>query len=71
MTEEERLETPIVVTHNRQKHPLVQVLDISSSIEDYYGQYAAPTYDVNIVHIDENQFEVWTDAEVIKIIALF
>jgi len=71
MTEEERRETPILVTHNRQKYPLVQVLDITSSIENYYGQYVAPTYDMNVVHLSEDEFEVWTDAEVVKIIALF
>lgn len=66
-----RAQNPITVVHNRGKFPLVQVLDLSPPEIDYWGQYIAPTTTINIVHVDDDIFEVWTSAAVVKIIALF
>lgn len=71
VSETEREQTPVLITHNRGKYPIVQVLDLSPSEEDYYGQYVSPAVDMNIVHLDEDSFEVWTGAAIIKVIALF
>ena len=71
LSETVRLQTAITVIHNRSKYPIVQVLDLSPESVDYYGQYVSPTSTINIVHIDEDTFEVWTDAAIVKIIALF
>jgi len=71
LSETVREQTAIVVTHNRGIYPLVQVLDLSPTEEDYYGQYVSPAIEVNIVHVDENTFEVWSNAAILKVIALF
>jgi len=71
LSETVREQTAITVTHNRGKYPIVQVLDLSPETVDYYGQYVSPSSTINIVHVDEDNFEVWTDAAIIKVIALF
>jgi hypothetical protein len=69
MSEEERLTTPIVVTHNTGKKPILSILDASP--EEYYGgEYTSPL-DLNIVHVNSNQFQVWTGAAIVEIIALY
>jgi hypothetical protein len=69
MTEEERLTTPIVVSHNTGKKPILSVLDASP--EEYVsGMYSSPL-DLNIIHVSNNEFQVWTGAAVVEIIALY
>jgi hypothetical protein len=71
LSETVRERNAITITHNRGKYPIVQVLDLSPPEQDYFGQYIAPAVTINIVHIDENSFEIWTGAAVVKVIALF
>jgi len=71
LSETVREQNAITISHNRGKYPLVQVLDISPQEEDYYGQYVSPAVDINVVHLDDDTFEIWTGAAIIKVIALF
>jgi hypothetical protein len=70
MSETDRANTPIQITHSLGKKPIVEVLDVSPTIEDYYGQYSSPAVDVNIVHVDENNIEIWTEAAKIEVIMI-
>jgi hypothetical protein len=71
LSETEREQTPITITHNLGRKPLIQVLDVSPEEESYWGEYVSPLTDINIVHIDQNSLEIWTGAAKIEIIALF
>jgi hypothetical protein len=70
MSETDRANTAITVSHNLGRRPIVEVLDTSPTIEDYWGQYSSPAVDLNIVHVDTNQFEIWTSAAVIEVIVI-
>lgn len=65
-----RANSPIIVEHNIGRKPIVEVLDVSPTFEDYYGQYSSPAVDLNIVHINENSFEIWTEASVVEVIII-
>jgi hypothetical protein len=67
--EEDRETTPIVVTHNLNKKPILSVLDASPT-EGFPEEYISPL-DLNIVHTSNNEFEVWTGAAIVEIIALY
>jgi hypothetical protein len=71
LSETVRERNAITITHNEGKYPIVQVLDLSPPEQDYFGQYIAPAVSINIVHVDEDSFEIWTGAAIIKVIALF
>jgi len=70
-SETEREELPIIITHDQGKKPLVQVIDVSPQEQDYFGQYVSPDIWYNLVHRSDNEFEVWTNAAVIEVIAIF
>jgi hypothetical protein len=70
MSESERETTPIVVTHNTGKKPILSVLDATLIEEGSSGEYISPV-DLNIVHISNNEFQVWTGAAILEIIALY
>lgn len=71
LSETTRANNPITINHNLGRKPLVQIHDVSPEQMGYFGQYESPASEVNIVHIDENSFEIWTPAEKIEVIALF
>lgn len=67
----ERAQTPITITHNRGKKPIIQVIDNNPETSDYYGIYSSPTYDVEINYPDSNIVEIYTEAAIVEVIALF
>ena len=69
-SETDRANTPIVITHNLGRKPMVEVHDVSPTMEDYYGQYSSPAVDLNIVHVDSNTLQVWTSAAKVEIILI-
>ena len=71
ISETDREQTPIIINHNMGRKPLVQVTDISDSEQDYYGQYISPDNYLNIVHIDNNEFQIWTNAAIIEVVAIY
>jgi hypothetical protein len=70
MSESERETTPIIITHNTGKKPILSVLDATPVEEGSSGEYVSPV-DLNVVHVSSNEFEVWTGAAIIEIIALY
>jgi len=70
MSETDRANTPIAIDHNLGKKPIVNVLDLSPTFGDYYGQYSSPAIELNIVHMSSNSFEIWTEAAVIEVIVI-
>ena len=71
ISETVRLQTPITITHNLGKKPVVNIIDGSPEGEDYWGMYSSPTYDAEIDYPNINSFRVWTDAAIVEIIAFF
>ena len=71
LSETEREATPITVVHNVGRKPIIEVFDVSPSEMTYFGEYASPAVDLNIVHIDNNSFEIWTGAAVIEVITMY
>lgn len=69
-TEEYRRTNPILITHNLNRKPIVQVLDLTDYSEDIYGQYQSVDEYSNIVHIDDNNIEVWSEVESVLIIII-
>lgn len=70
MSETDRANTPIVISHNIGRKPIVEVHDTSPTMEDYYGQYSSPAIDLNIVHVDLNTLQIWTSAATIEAILI-
>ena len=70
LSETDRENTAITINHNLGSKPIVEVLDVSPTAEDYYGQYTSPAVDLNIVHVNENTFEIWTGAAQIEVIII-
>lgn len=66
----DRANNPIQIIHGIGKKPIIEVLDLSPTFEDYYGQYSSPAVDINIVHVDENTVEIWTEAAIINVIMI-
>ena len=67
-------EQPIIVTHNRGRYPLVQLVD--TSLTDYEYVYGVSALEgiaiyVNVEHLDTNTFRVWTNSTEGTIVALF
>jgi hypothetical protein len=71
MSETSRDQNPITITHNMGRKPLVQVTDVSESEQDYYGQYISPDVYMNIVHVSDDEFEIWTNAATIEVVAIY
>jgi hypothetical protein len=71
LSESERETTPITVTHNMGRKPVVQGVDVSPEEIDYYGMYTSPNTYLNIVHNSDDEFEIWTNAAIIEVIAIF
>ena len=71
LSETDRAQTPILVTHNLGKKPVINVIDSSPETSDYWGMYSSPTYEVQIDYPDNNSFRIWTDAAIIEVIAFF
>lgn len=71
MSETDREKNAILIEHNNGKKPIVQAIDVSPEERTYYGEYISPETYINIVHLDDNSFEVWTNAAVIEIIAIY
>jgi hypothetical protein len=71
LSETDRLQTPITITHSFNRKPVVNVIDTSDTVSYYMGMYTSPTYDVEIDYPDSNTFRIWTDAAVVEIIAFF
>lgn len=69
--EETRETTPIQISHGFGRKPLVHVLDYSPPPADLYGQYISEDLTVNIVHLSDNLFQVWTGAAYVHIIAFY
>jgi len=70
-SEEYREQNPITITHSNGKKPLINVLDNSPEGEDSYNQYISLTTDANIVHVSDDEFQVWTTAADVLIIAIY
>ena len=71
LSETERSQTPIIIEHNRSEHPVIQVLDLSPDLQESFGMYSSPTTDYVIDYPDNNTIRVWTNAEIVTVIALF
>ena len=69
-TEEYRDTHPIEINHGLGSNPIVQVLDLSPTSEDAYGQYQSLDQYSNIVHVDNNNIEVWSNAAIVQIIII-
>lgn len=61
---------PIEIAHSFNKKPHVQVVDLTPSSEDIYGQYQSLDQYSNTVHVDDNNIEVWTNAASVQIILI-
>jgi len=66
MTEEEREDTAIAVSHNLGQYPIVNVLDMDP--EELNPYTASWTRDLNIEHINVNEFHIYTGAEDVLIV---
>lgn len=69
---------PIIVTHNKGKYPIVQLVDTSTqvpyqyqSIQQAVSQEEGLAIFINIEHVSINQFRVWTNSTDGVIIAIF
>jgi hypothetical protein len=71
LSETERMQNPIIIVHNIGKRPQIEVHDLTPEEEGYWGQYISPSTEAEIVHLDNNSFEVWTPAAQIQIVAMF
>lgn len=71
MSETDRAQTPIIISHGYGRKPVVNIIDTSDSVAYYMGMYTAPTYDAEIDYPDNNTFRVWTDSAIVEIIAFF
>jgi hypothetical protein len=66
-----REQNPITINHNNNKKPIVQVIDVSPGPADDDGQYIAPDTYSNVVYLDNDTFQVWTNAAIVEVIAIY
>jgi hypothetical protein len=72
LSETERMQNPIVVSHSFSRKPVINVIDAAPEDgADYWGMYSSPDYDVEIDYPNNDTFRVWTDAAIVEIIAFF
>ena len=71
MSETTRSITPILISHGYGRKPVINVVDTSPEVMEYWGLYSSPTYDVEIDYPDDDTVRIWTDAAVVEIIAFF
>lgn len=71
LSETERENTPIVINHNQGKKPVVSIIDISPGTVDYYGLYQSPETWYDLLHRNDNTFEVRSNASKLEIIAIY
>ena len=71
ISETARMETPITITHNMNRKPIVEVFDITPEEMNYWGQYTSPATEVEIVHVDNDSFQIWTPTAIIEVVAIY